>query len=319
MKFEEMTGIPEELSDIAIPDDRTALLKENYKDAVIICSDARIPPAAVADESIYVIATAGNVLDTQVGAFPSSIENVYIAAHRTDKGCGCGACGEASKMNAKSRDEIKSARESLPPQLFHVARTAKCTPEENMDSLLSELRNRGYNAGGFIIHNVDGTISDWEYDKTDTMEDLKTRIEAANADYLKTLQPEAVEKFNYLATTQIPKVIGLNKLSAPLAEVFGGVYREANQIFESKQGHDMTGMSDLAHGSLQYAWAHYRGEGSFSKSDITVFATRTEDDLTAILKQCETDPTFKQYTEKGGKAFGLVLDKDKATFYKITE
>jgi carbonic anhydrase len=312
LKLEELKEIPEKLSDAKLDFDYN-LLDNNYKNAVIICADARISPYALANNQIYVVSNAGNVYDSEIG-FPKGIENVVVVAHRTDKGCGCGACTESKKVLEMDKETLKKTLNSLPKELVKVATTAKSTPEENVLVVVKELKKKGYKTASVMIHNSTAILSEWDYDDIN-FKHLKNAIDVANETYRKELHPYALNKFgaDFLNKTQTPKILSLTTLSVPLASVFGGNYKSANMIFEAK-AHDI---SDLAIGTMQYAWSHLKKPGSFENSDITVFSAHSKNDLDKIVKRVEDDKILNEYIDNGGILYGLTLEKKGIKFYNI--
>ncbi len=286
-----------------------------YDTAVILCADARVPVSALSGGSMYALENAGNLYDTQKGAFPPGISHVVVAGHASTRGSGCGACAEANALSQKSWEDIENLRKGY-PELYRVAASAKPTPEENLIEQLSVVRKMGYDAAGLMVNNVSCELTGL-FGFDGPLREIKGLIFAANENYRQKLHPAVLEKNGGgLAGAQNPEVISISTHPLSLSEIVGGRFMQSNTVFEAKQS--ISGLSDLTVGTGQYAWLHALGRGtSFKNTLYTVLVAETPQALTAMAARLENDTALQGYMGRGGFVRGMVYDYQSIQFYSI--
>ncbi len=280
--------------------------------AVVICSDARIPVTAVSAGQFYIIENAGNLFD--FAALPRGVDNVLVIGHNTEESKGCGACGAAAGLRDMGREELEKKRKNMPGELFYVALTAKATPESNLLNVIQQFRDFGYVTGHAMIDNATCELTGFGNNDTPELNGARNTVIEANEVYRKDIHPDVLKTGYPLSKSQNPRIISVTTLDRPLAEHFGGKYRQANMIFEAK-GRVLT---DLMVGSAQYAWEHYKGhDDNFRTTDITLLSAPTEGRLVKIINRLKEDAALEGYMKRGGRVYGMALDSHGMRFYDI--
>jgi len=273
---------------------------QEYRVALVTCSDARVPPSSILpfekQGEVYVVENAGNL----VVPLPKSIETVLLVGHEEEEGRGCGAChATAEFVKSESQTELSEG-------LTSIVTTCKPNTRENL-----QVQRQGYEVQGqrvipFIYNHAKG--------------ELKLTDEAFASDPLTgfLLRYNIVVKDNSTTQTingnirdgQNPNLIAVTLVPQDFAQLVPE-YKGVNRVFEVKPGVPAERLSLIDLGSAEYAWSHALQEkGSFTTTMSTIITVPNRDFLGALAAQLSQNEALNGYRERGGEVVAMVLGKE---------